>query len=98
MSTDLMAVKTTAVAPTLSAIDNTAIPVGRGARRKRRNASRTSWRVDIASHCSDGGDRRCCLTVVFSIGPRRYNSHQDGSCATTARQRPAKLDPERFIL
>src|SRR5579872_2589283 len=60
MSTDLMAVKTTEVAPTLSAIERRAMPFGTGAPRKSRNASRMSWRTDI------------CLSFYRLFGPHQH--------------------------
>jgi hypothetical protein len=50
--TDFTAVKTTAVAPTLSAIESSARAVGKGTRQKIRKASRKSCRTDIGFDCS----------------------------------------------
>ena len=42
-----MAVNTTAVAPTLSAIEPIAIPATVGARRNWRTACRMSWKIEV---------------------------------------------------
>src|ERR1700722_2931230 len=48
-------------------------------------------RKRFSQECRSGGSNRV-------VSQPRYNGYQDGSCATTARQRSAKPDPQRLVL